>query len=544
VAVVAPGREGPVRPVRLGTFVRLKLRLIGNGLRGRPGRSTLFVLGLVAGAGLAIAGFLGFTASGSVGRDAGVVIATYLGAALVLGWLLLPVLFFGVDETLDPARFALFPLPRRTLATGMLAAACVGIPALATLVALLGLTIAGAVRAGPAGAVAGLAGAGLGLLLCVALSRAVTSALAAMLRSRRVRDLTAAILALLSASIAPLNLLLNSTIGHATLGPALRVARVVDWTPLGAAFVAPYDLAAGRPLVALARLAIVAATVVLLLWWWSRTLESAMLGGSSGGPAGGAVRGGAVAALLPRLLRPGAFGAIAARELRYWWRDPRRRSGLISILIGGAVMPIALTLARHGRGGGVPLSLAIAFSCAAAAVILANQFGFDGTSYSVHLLAGVPGRTDLRARATALALVQGPVLVAIAVVVGVASGVGGAVVPAIGTMSATFGTSLAIASVISVNVAYSIPDSTNALAVNSGSGGAKGFLALVGLLGALVVAAPVLIASVLLPSAWRWLVAPVGIGWGVGAVLLGTYIAGDMLHRRGPELLAAVTPGR
>ena len=37
------------------------------------------------------------------------------GGLLVLGWLLLPLVFFGVDETLDPARFALLPLPRRTL---------------------------------------------------------------------------------------------------------------------------------------------------------------------------------------------------------------------------------------------------------------------------------------------------------------------------------------------------------------------------------------------------------------------------------------------
>src|SRR5207249_788011 len=104
----------------------------------------------------------------------------------------------------------------------------------------------------------------------------------------RVRDLTAVILALISASIGPLNLVLDSLVKHANLAPALRVARVLDWTPVAAGFVAPYDVAAGRPATALARLAIVAATVVLLLWWWSRTLESAMLGGVSNGQAGGA----------------------------------------------------------------------------------------------------------------------------------------------------------------------------------------------------------------------------------------------------------------
>ena len=164
--------------VRSWHFMRLKLRIIGNGMRGRPVRIVLFVFGMVAGLGMAAAGFLAFVASGVVDNDTGLVIAAYVGSALVLGWLLLPLLFFGVDETLDPARFALFPLPRRTLATGMLAASCVGTPALATMLALLGLVVAGALRAGVAGAVVGLAGAVLGALLCVVVSRAVTSAMA------------------------------------------------------------------------------------------------------------------------------------------------------------------------------------------------------------------------------------------------------------------------------------------------------------------------------------------------------------------------------
>ena len=135
-----------------------------------------------------------------------------------------------------------------------------------------------------------------------------------------------------------LNLLLGSGVGQASRGPMLLAARILGWTPFAAGFVAPYDIADGRPLLAVTRLALVAVTVLLLLWWWSHTLESAMLGGSSEGLAGKAVRGGAVAALLPRAVRgapPGVFTAVLARELRYWSRDPRRRSGLISIL--GAV---------------------------------------------------------------------------------------------------------------------------------------------------------------------------------------------------------------
>src|SRR5439155_6632693 len=133
---------------------------------------------------------------------------------------------------LDPARFALLPLRPRTLAAGMLAAACVGIPGLATAVALVGAVVGAGVRGGALAAVVGLAGAALGLLLCVVLSRAVTSGFAALLRSRRVRDLTALLLALFAASIGPIQLFVRSLAVHTSFAPVVRVAHVLGWTPL------------------------------------------------------------------------------------------------------------------------------------------------------------------------------------------------------------------------------------------------------------------------------------------------------------------------
>ena len=279
-------------PVRIRYFVRLKLRLVRNGLRGPGTRIFGFMAGLFFGFWLAVAGFFWFFLAGIEPRaDVGLVIVAFTGSAIVLGWLLLPLLFFGVDETLDPARFALLPLPNRTLAFGMLAAACVGIPGIATALALAGAVAAAGIRGGAAALAVGLVGAALSLLLCVAASRAITSAFAGLLRSRRARDLTALLLALVAASVGPVQLLVNSLALHTSFAPVLRVARILGWTPLAAGFLAPYDVVDGRPLLAVVRLAIVAACVVGALWWWSRTLESAMLGVSSGGTASrGSVR--------------------------------------------------------------------------------------------------------------------------------------------------------------------------------------------------------------------------------------------------------------
>jgi ABC-2 type transport system permease protein len=533
----------PLRPVRVTVFVRLKLRMLGHGLRGKRRRVVTFAVSLAVGLWLAATGFLLFLSSGAVGRDIGYAMASFGGAALVLGWLLLPLLFFGVDETLDPARFALLPLPRRTLATGMLAGAVVGIPGLATALAMLGVAVAGGLRAGPAGVAVAVLGGALNLLLCIVLSRAVTSGFAALLRSRRVRDLAGVVIALLAASIGPLQLVISSTLGHASLAPVLRVARVLGWTPLSAGFVAPYDLADGRPLLAAVRLGIVAGTVALLAWWWAMTLESAMIG-VSGGPGGGRpVRGGVVRALLPAVLRParpGQFAAIVARELRYWSRDPRRRSSLISIIVGGAVVPVALRLAP-GHSSGVPLPLAVAFTSVAGAAILANQFGFDGTAYAAHLLAAVPGRTELRARAAALSVIMTPVLLVIVVAVAVFGEDRGQLVPTLGTAAAMYGSSMAVASVLSVLVAYPVPDSRNAFASAGGSASAKGLLAFIGMVAAVVSASPVLIAALALPGALAWLVLPAGLAWGLVAVLVTTRLVGDELERRGPDLLGEVT---
>ena len=538
--------EAPVRPVRITVFVGLKLRMMGHRLRGRARLIVGFVFGAVAGLGLAATGLILFLASGAISRDAGFALAALVGAGLTVGWLLLPLLFFGIDDTLDPARFALFPLRRRTLTIGLLAGSLVGIPGAATATAMIGLAVAGGLRAGPGGAIVGTAGAVLALLVCVTASGALTSAFAALLRTRRVRDLAAVLLALLAASIGPMNLLLSSTLRHASLAPILRLAKDLAWTPLSAAFVAPYDIKEGRPLLALARLAIAAGTVLILLWWWGRTMESSMVGASAG-PRVRATRGGAVATLMPailRSLRPGRFTAIVAQELRYWSRDARRRAALISITVGGAVVPIVLRLlpARYeGHQGGAPLPLAVLFSSLTAAALLSNQFGFDGSAYSAHLLAVVPGRTDLRARAAAISIVMLPVVVAIVVAVGLLSDDARALAPALGVVAAAYGSSTGSASVLSVLAPFPVPDTNNIFASGGGTGAAKGLLTLVGMLGSAVFASPVVLLALLLPSALSWIALPLGVAWGLGAVLVATYIVGDVLDRRGPEVLAEVS---
>ncbi|GIJ35139.1 ABC transporter permease [Micromonospora sediminimaris] len=561
VPVTAPANR--VRPVSARHFVRLKLRVMGNNFRGQGWRVALFLVGSLIGLWFAVGAFFGLAAPGLVGDDRyALLVAAFAGGLTVLGWLLLPLVFFGVDETLDPARFALLPLSRRTLVTGLFAAALVSVPTVAVLLGLSGLVVTAGVFGGWSAALVSAVGVVCGLLLCVAGARAVTSAFASMLRSRRVRDLAAVLLAVLAASLGPLQLAGVAAIQDTDWGRLTGVATVIGWTPFGAPWTAGIDVAQGRAWAAPVKLLITVVTIVALLAWWSRSLESAMVGAASAGPtrARPGVTGGVVAQLFPRAtgwLRRDRFGALVAREARYWWRDARRRANLITIAVVGLFVPVMVNFGGQGftfdsdqgfsaagESSPVLVSLSMLFVGLLAAVTLANQFGFDGSAYAANVVAGVPGRLELRARITAFSLYVLPMLAVVAVVIALVLGEPTWIGFMAGALVATYGAGLAVNSFVSVLGAYSLPETSNPFAMNSGAGVVKGMLTLLAMVATSALAAPMVLAAALLGDAWLWLGLPLGVAYGVGAALLGAYLAGDVLDRRQPELLALVTPRR
>jgi ABC-2 type transport system permease protein len=554
----APDATAGGRAPRTWDFVRLKLRLLRNGLRGQAWRIVATVVGFLFGLWMALLAAFGLAASGAAPAEVGFVVAAFAGAAVTLGWTLIPLLFFGIDETLDPARFALLPVPKRVLTRGMLAAAFVGVPALVTLIGTAGLAVAAWIRFGPVESAVALVGVVLGLTLGVVASRALTSAFAALLRSRRVRDLAAVIIALLASSVGPLQWVIMSAADRGGLDQATTVARILAWTPFAAPYLLPFDVAEGNWVAVAQRLGMTVAAIVLLAWWWSRTIESAMLGASSGGPARQSRRRGegAVASLFPTALRrlaaAGVTGAIVARESRYWWREARRRASLVSILMASAVLPIALNVASSGVPndisslGAAAFGFAITMSGTMGGMLLGNQFAFDGNAYAAHLLANVPGRVELRARAAALALVALPVQAAVVLAVGLLAGHPDQLPIGFGLLATSFGAAVAAAALLSVLAPYALPESSNPFAMNSGGASAKGLLAIVAMLGTLVICVPVLVVAALIGDgpAGPWVVLALGLGYGAVAAWLGTMAGGRILDRRGPEVLMAVTPRR
>jgi ABC-2 type transport system permease protein len=531
------GTALPTAAVSPWLFVRLKLRLTANGLRGRQIRIALLVVGVLVAGFLAIAGYATFAIPGVADSERAADLLLPLGGTgLVLGWLFLPLVMFGVDESLDPARFALLPLRRRTLITGLLAAALVGLPALSTLVATAGMVDTAARLGGPGAAVAELVGVVAGLLLCVAVSRAMTSAFATGLRSRRSRELAGVLLAVLATLLLPLQLGVLATAQRADWDTVATIARVLGWTPFGAPYSVGLDVVAGRLWAVPVKLLIVLIVVGGLLRWWAATVERAMLGAvSASGGSAGARAGRPIDLLLFRGLPRTRFGALVAREMRYWWRETRRRTGLIMIIVAGVIVPIPLAVTGGGAGGYTLLIGVLG------AVALANQFGYDGSAYATNVTAGVPGRLEIHSRAAAQAIFLVPLLVATAVLVGALAGEPTTIASRLGVSVATYGVGLGLVLPLSVRLAYALPESTNPFAVSSGGGLAKG-LPLVGvMLGTLLAVVPLHIIGFTLGSVWSWIGLPAGVAYGAGGYLIGSGVAGDMLDRRMPEVLAAVS---
>ncbi|MDP9798593.1 ABC-2 type transport system permease protein [Catenuloplanes nepalensis] len=540
-------------------FVLLKLRVMRNGLRGQRWRIALFVIGLFFGAWFSVVGFTLFAVTGFSRGHTGMALGGGLGgAAVVLGWLLMPLVFFGVDETLDPARFALLPLRRRTLVSGMFAAALAGVPALATLAATSGLAVAAALHGGAAAGLVQLAGVVAGLLLCVSLSRATTSAFSAMLRSRRVRDLAAILLAVLAALLGPLQIGLLAAARTADWDVLAGVARVLGWTPLAAPYTVGLDVVEGRWLAVPAKFLIMGVSVAVLLWWWSATLESAMVGTAtttSGRGTRETPDASPTTRLFPRLLRGlprNRFGALVALQVRYWWRDTRRRANLITFAVVGMFVPLMVNIGSRGLIEGtsaVPPSLATAtasmvFLGVLGGVGLANQFGYDGTAYAANVVAGVPGTAELRSRVAGFSCYLVPLIMAIPVALALVLHRPGWIPSMWGATVAAYGCGVAINLFVSVLGAFSLPETSNPFAVNTGAGVTKSLFSFAAMLCTLLLCVPVFAVSTLASDVWVWAGLPAGLLYGGVALWLGSGFAGRLLDRRMPELLSAISPRR
>lgn len=391
--------------------VGLKLRLLRNGLRRSTWRIVAMIIGAVYAAGLVVLAWAGMSAL----RFAGVEITgsvTVIGFGMVtLVWLLMSLLMFGSDETVDPARFALLPVPATKLQPGLLLAGLLGIPGVATALAALSLVVTWS--RGPATVIATIVVIPLGVATCFLLARTGTSAFSQALSSRRFRDVAAIVLALFGATVGVSINAIMAGIQAASLesltGLLNRVAAVVGWTPVGWVWSVPAELASGDPLRAILKYLLALAFAAGLWRAWRHFLAESLTSPLESGGGGKQVAG---HNRIDRLFPDTPAGAVAGRALRYYRRDPRYLAALASV----AMLPLIIVVVQVVNGQRSALVFAPVLLALMIGSMVTNDISYDGSAFWLHVTSGISGTADRTGRVLATATVVAPVLVGLTVV--------------------------------------------------------------------------------------------------------------------------------
>ncbi|MEC3994715.1 transporter [Actinacidiphila sp. DG2A-62] len=545
-----PGADPGRAPSVTGVFVRLKLALVRNGLRQSRGRTVGWVLGVVFA--LLYALGLGAGMIALRGNEYAPVAAVTLAVVCGLCWAVMPLFFFGGDDTLDPTRLAMLPLRPRPLITALTVSSLIGVGPVVTALVSAGAVVAVAHSA--AGATVGVLAVALVVLTCVAVARAVAAANTRLLTSRKGRDLALLSGVVIAVGAQVANVAASALSSGHRLRQAGSLTDVLRWIPPAPAVDAVRSASRGAYGLAVAQLVWAAVAVVLLLRWWHSSLRRLMVSpdastlqaaadGGSRAARGGRPRGLAATLLtapLPRRLVAGRTGTVMERQFRYLWRDPRSRASLTAGVAVGLLLPLAAVV-QHGS----------VYQCLWAAGLLGlqmyNQFGTDGSAFWT-VAATIATRSDaaheLRGRALTLTLIAVPYVTVVTAGAALLLGRPQALPETLGLGLAYLGALIATGAYASVRYPYAVQQDHPFQNAAPGQTG----LVVMNVLGGTVVGGaltlPVLALTVGLhlsgEHALLWTVLPVGAVYGAALGAAAVRFTAPRLLDRLPEILAVV----
>ncbi|KAA9395665.1 hypothetical protein FCK90_01210 [Kocuria coralli] len=420
----------------VATLTRSPGMIVGTILGGLWGLGVLFMIGT----GL-------FAAAGALPPEGTRATAVLVGAAATVAWWVAAIASGRADATLHASQFALFPLPRKGIALGQVLGALVGIAGPFTLVGLLLYTAVW--RLDATAWVTAVVLLPAGWLLMVVGNRCFTALAERLAAKRRVGEILTLLLLVLLMLTGPI--LTGLFTGVESLGARIyTVTDVVAWTPVGALWAVPADVAAGAWLPALARTGIAAVTLAALLWLWRGALGKSLENATGAVVSGGGrsqVKGAGLFDRLPA--RP--WAAVAARCLTYWVKDPRYSGSLV-------VVPVMFVLFwfMSGGGGGLwffagPLvGLLMAYT-------ISGDVAYDHKGFALHILTGVPGWADRLGRVVGM-LLPGIPLTALGVLLAAGFSDAWELLPAmIGVSALALLGGAGLSSVMSARYTYPVP---------------------------------------------------------------------------------------
>lgn len=524
----------------VATLIRLKLTLSANSFKRSAWQVVGTLFALLYGVGITGLVVAGMVAGGSplVGLEPELrqTYSVLLGAGVMLLWLLVPLFLTGGDTVMDPKQLVTYGLPRRTLVVGLLLCGLVSIGSVLTLLWLIGYILYW--RAEPAALVVAFVSAPVLLLTFSLVSQAAVTAASAWLDGRRFRDLMAILGLGLAMLIWPAITMVQNTAGG--LAEAMpTIAGVVSYTPLGAGAALPGDVAAGRWGALALHLLVLAATIAAALL----VVRAGLVTLTERPPAPKTRRRSAQQGRLGLFTifpdRP--WGAVAARSLTYWLKDPRYGGSLV-VVPGLVILAIFLhlqtgqTVFLYGLGPFLAFTLGYAISA---------DVSYDHTAFSLHVTAGIRGVDDRAGRAVALLTFALPATLLAAMV---PSWIAGGLMPMVLTTTVSVGmllTAVGVSSLVSARFTYPVPKP-----------GDSPFKQPQGALGRVMVIQLLSMAAIgllMVPELVGWIVWTfTGIGWvgavtatvavlkGAGILGAGLLLGARVFDRSQPELFQQV----
>ena len=426
----------------VGHLVSLKWKYVQASFR----RSVWAVIGLVIAAVYAVLALLGlavgYLAAAFEAPETGPLIALLAGSVLASGWAIVPIFFSGLDGTLDESRFVLFPIKPSTLQKGQFLGGFVGIPGIASIIAVLLGAIAFISQ--PLALVVYLICCVLGLANLMVWARLANRLGMALNDNPRIANtlMIVAMLLMMSAGF-----IFGGTITYLTKHWE-EVLPYLPWlgvTPFGSAFAVPYFMATGNMGAALGCLAL---TLVYLAggWWlWGKNLARSManVGGSAHHASATEVAAGDLGlfARFPATPR----GAVAARTLHSFLKDNRLQlltaSTAMLYLILTVGMPLFLSsvgsVKTHVDFNGINAAEAnqiinsgvmqlfgfwMYFCTVFTGYYMCYLVSYDNTAFSLHVLSPLRGIDDRIGRLWGYSILMVPIVVVMVFVASAANG--------------------------------------------------------------------------------------------------------------------------
>jgi ABC-2 type transport system permease protein len=522
-------------------LVQLKLRLLWNGLKADWQRRFGFpatMIALAVGA-IYLAGRYNETIA-SLSADARIEFTLWGALAFFALWVTLPVVIFPLDENLDPAQFAMAPVPPLSFITGLGLAALIA-PSVVVPIIVLGTNVAIHASVLPIAVWSSL----LFLVLMIVSGQLFTTVISAVLRTRRGRDFAMFIVLGIGLIGFASQQLVRRAIDALGLEGAVLANQVGD----AAVFVPPVaaqrittEALAGNYSGVVTWSIVTVAWIGVLAWVWNRLLQWMLTTPeANAGPAkrsrsaGLAGRAGWSAPIV-----------LARKELRFFVRDPRQRLVWTGAVIFLGLVASSILVGTTGIGQfrtreWIPL-LAPGLVLFVGLPIALNMFGWERNAASfLFVLPTTPRRLILgKNLATAIALVLETAVLAILLASLSSSWSVLRFVPAL-TVAAV-GCQLAVGNLVSVITPLRLPrEGTDVFSQATEQGCLAIFaqltsFAVIGLM--LVLPASFMVLAIAFGQVLEpWMANGFSVVWGLFFYLASVSITSRILNRRMPEVV-------